>query len=244
MTLITTRNMAIGFGGPALLRDIDLDIRRGEILALLGPNGSGKTTLLRTLIGALPPSAGVISRRDGLVVSYVPQRLHIDETMPMTVHRFLRLPVRHHRRDLERALERAGVPALGARQLGELSGGQFQRVLLARAILEKPDLLLLDEASQGLDYGGTRDFYRQIEWIRQEMDCTIVLVSHELKLVMQSASRVICLNRTIVCQGAPEEVAAMPEYRSLFGIDEPQEPAARAPVYPITPEYKEALNAR
>ncbi|MBB5320970.1 metal ABC transporter ATP-binding protein [Marinobacter oulmenensis] len=240
MALIAARNLTIGFAGQPLLEQVNLDIRRGEILALLGPNGSGKTSLLRTLIGALPPSSGCISRQSGLVTGYVPQRLHIDETLPMTVNRFLQLPNRHPREKLQQALDQAGAPALGARQLSTLSGGQFQRVLLARAILEKPDLLLLDEASQGLDYAGIRQFYRQLEQIQQALDCAIVIVSHDLNLVMQSATRVACLSGTIVCQGSPDTVAGMAEYQSLFGLDSPSGHPATAGVYPIHPNCREA----
>lgn len=243
-TLISTRRLAINVGGHRLLNDINLEIRRGDIVALLGPNGSGKTTLLRALIGAIQPSEGSVILDSNLTIGYVPQRLHVDETLPMTVNRFLQLPVRRHRNDLTGALERAGVPRVGKQQLRSLSGGQFQRVLLARALLEKPDLLLLDEASQGLDHAGTRDFYRQIERIQQELGCGIVIVSHDLKLVLQSANRAICLNGSICCQGCPDEVAVMPEYRSLFGLDEPSEEPERAPVYPIASPHREMLHAR
>lgn len=244
MTLIRARKLAINIGGHRLLDNINLEIRLGDIVALLGPNGSGKTTLLRTLIGAMQPSSGSVIHDSNLAIGYVPQRLHVDETLPMTVDRFLQLPVRRQRGDLIAALERAGVPSVGSQQLRSLSGGQFQRVLLARALLEKPDLLLLDEASQGLDHAGTRSFYRQIERIQQELGCGIVIVSHDLKLVMGSANRVICLNGTICCEGCPEEVAAMAEYRSLFGLDEPEQEPARAPVYPIDARPREVLNAR
>lgn len=193
---------------------------------------------------ATSPLSAVHAKTGAQAAGNAPQRLHVDETLPMTVNRFLQLPVRRRRSDLVAALERAGVPAVGSQQLRSLSGGQFQRVLLARALLEKPDLLLLDEASQGLDHPGTGGFYRQIEQIQRELGCAIVMVSHDLKLVMQCANRVICLNGAICCEGRPDEVVVMPEYRTLFGLDEPEEQPDLAPVYPIAVGQREAINAR
>lgn len=222
MRVITTNNLGVSFGGNTVLKDINIHIDKGEILSIVGPNGSGKSTLLRTLIGAVVPTSGSVKIASKQIIGYVPQRLNIDETMPMTVHRFLSLPKRQKQQDIDAALQHAGLSDLGRQQLSTLSGGQFQRVLLARALIEKPDLLLLDEATQGLDHSGSADFYRQIERVRQELNCAIMLISHELHTVMRTSDRVICLNRSICCEGAPDIVSVAPEYRLLFGLDDDQ----------------------
>jgi|TARA_B110000967_G_scaffold156401_1_gene161379 zinc transport system ATP-binding protein len=220
MRVLTTKNLFVKFGRNAVLQDITIHIDRGEILSIVGPNGSGKSTLLRALIGAVIPTSGVIEIVSNQIIGYVPQRLNIDNTLPITVYRFLSLPKRQRKNDMEIALQQAGVSDVGEQQLSTLSGGQFQRVLLARALIEKPDLLLLDEATQGLDHSGSADFYRQIEQVRQELDCAIIMISHELHTVMRTSDRVICLNHSICCEGSPDVVKVAPEYRLLFGLDD------------------------
>ncbi|WP_027965727.1 metal ABC transporter ATP-binding protein [Halomonas halocynthiae] len=217
MPLLSIDDLHVALGGHCILENIDLHIDRGEVVTLIGPNGSGKSTLLRVIIGAVQPARGQLVREQGLTIGYVPQRLAIDPTLPLTVARFLNLPRRHSSRVLRQALEQAGVPGLMQHQVTDLSGGQLQRILLARALLEKPDLLLLDEATQGLDYRGTADFYRQIEAVRRELGCAVLMVSHELHVVMRTSDRVVCLNRHICCQGTPERVVASPAYQGLFG---------------------------
>ncbi|MBY5967228.1 MULTISPECIES: metal ABC transporter ATP-binding protein [Halomonas] len=219
MPLLSIDNLSVALGGHSVLEGIDLSVDRGEIVTLVGPNGSGKSTLLRAIIGAVRPSRGRVTREAGLVIGYVPQRLAIDPTLPLTVFRFLNLPRRHSRQALAQALVQAGVPELGQQQVADLSGGQFQRILLARALLEKPDLLLLDEATRGLDHRGTADFYRQIAKVRSELGCAVMMVSHELHVVMRASDRVVCLNGHVCCQGTPERVLASPVYRQLFGPD-------------------------
>ncbi len=218
--LIEATGVNVHIGGRQVLQDIELSLSAGEIVTVVGPNGSGKSTLLRALIGAIPVSSGRVSRGPGLRVGYVPQRLHIDPTLPLTVGRFLNLPRRHGRHAIDQALARAGIPGRAGAAMSALSGGQFQRALMARALLDEPDLLMLDEASQGLDQTGTADFYRQLEEIRDQLGCGILMVSHDLHVVMRAADRVICLNHHICCQGHPEAVTAAPEYRALFGTDD------------------------
>jgi zinc transport system ATP-binding protein len=215
--LITGTGLAARYGGATALHGVDFHIDRGEIVTIVGPNGSGKSTLLRLLIGALKPASGAIRRAEGLRIGYVPQKLHIDPTLPITVRRFLDLPTRVPAPEAEAALERAGAQGLAEKQMADLSGGQFQRVLLARALLSNPDLLILDEATQGLDQPGSAAFYQRIEEVRSEIGCAVPMVSHELHVVMAASDRVICLNGHVCCEGHPEHVASAPEYRAMFG---------------------------
>ena len=218
MSLISAQNLSVRFGGDAVLSHISLSIEPGEIVTILGPNGSGKSTLLRALLGILPPAEGAVRRAPGLRLGYVPQKLAIDRTMPMTVRRFLSLPNRASDTEARAALSRVNLPDLEARQMAALSGGQFQRVLLARALLSKPQLLILDEPTQGLDQPGEAAFYRLIEEVRRETGAAVLMVSHDLHVVMAASDRVICLNGHICCEGTPRVVSNAPEYRALFGL--------------------------
>lgn len=217
MSLIETRNLSLRYEGSLVLRDVNFAIERGEIVTIVGPNGSGKSSLLRALIGALAPASGHVTRAKGLRIGYVPQKLTIDPTLPLTVRRFLNLPQRRNATDVTAALTRAAVPELADRQMTDLSGGQFQRVLLARALLGTPDILILDEATQGLDQPGAASFYRQIENVRRDMNLAVLMVSHDLHVVMAASDRVLCLNGHVCCEGTPDVVADAPEYRALFG---------------------------
>ncbi|MBI1416288.1 MAG: ATP-binding cassette domain-containing protein [Limimaricola sp.] len=217
MSLLSATGIAAAHDGQVVLHDVSLALEPGEIVTIVGPNGSGKSTLLRVLISALKPLRGKVTRAPGLRIGYVPQRLHIDPTLPITVRRFLNLPHGVADPDATTALEHAGVPGVAGQQMASLSGGQFQRVLLARAILGRPQVLMLDEATQGLDQPGSAAFYRQIEAVRAELGCAVLMVSHELHVVMSASDRVICLNGHICCEGTPEVVSAAPAYRELFG---------------------------
>jgi len=217
MSLVTVDHADVLRGRQRILHDVSLRIDKGEIVTVVGPNGSGKSTLLKLLIGEIRPSTGRVTRAPGLRVGYVPQALRLDPTLPMTVRRFLCLPDAVGRAEADAALDRAGAGHIADRQMADLSGGQFQRVLLARAALGAPDLLLLDEPTQGLDQPGSAGFYRQIEELRRATGCAILMVSHELHVVMSASDRVICLNGHICCEGTPAHVSAAPAYRELFG---------------------------
>lgn len=217
MSLVNVENLSISYGAKTVLSHVSLSVSAGEIVTIVGPNGSGKTSLLRAIIGAVKPVQGRVVRRTGVRFGYVPQRLHIDPTLPMTVERFLALPGGSVPKNIDAALSQAGVPNLSGAQMSRLSGGQFQRILLARALIDKPQLLLLDEATQGLDQPGSAAFYHQIEKVRRETGCAVLMISHELHVVMSASDRVICLNGHVCCEGSPEVVASAPEYRALFG---------------------------
>ena len=217
MSLIQVEDLTVRYGASTALSGVSLHVEPGEIVTIVGPNGSGKTSLLRAIIGAVKPVKGRVVQESGVKIGYVPQNLHIDETLPITVSRFLKLPSNVEAADISYALTRAGVPDLAKAQLSQLSGCQFQRVLLARAIIGNPDLLLLDEATQGLDQRGSASFYQQIETVRQNTGCAILMISHELHVVMSASDRVICLNGHVCCEGTPAVVASAPEYRALFG---------------------------
>ncbi|SNX71527.1 zinc transport system ATP-binding protein [Cereibacter ovatus] len=218
MTLISASHLVIRRGADDILTDISLSISAGEIVTIVGPNGSGKSTLLRALLGILPPTSGSVSRKAGLRIGYVPQKLQIDRTLPLTARRFLSLPTRQTAAATTAALIRVGVPEVADRQMTDLSGGQLQRVLLARALLSTPEILMLDEPTQGLDQPGEAAFYRLIEEVRRTTGAAILMVSHDLHVVMAASDRVICLNRHICCEGAPRVVSNAPEYRALFGL--------------------------
>lgn len=215
--VITAQDLSVRIDGREILHKVSMAVQPAEIVTIVGPNGSGKSTFLRALIGAVPLASGRVERALGLRIGYVPQKLALDSALPITVRRFLSLPRRISDDRVTDAMSRAGVPGLESRQMTDLSGGQFQRVLLARAILERPQLLLLDEATQGLDQPGAAAFYQRIEEVRRDLGCAVVMVSHDLHVVMAASDRVLCLNGHICCEGAPEVVADAPEYRALFG---------------------------
>lgn len=217
MSLISAENIEVRHGGTRAVFGVSLALEPGEIVTIVGPNGSGKSTLLRTLIGAITPDKGTITRSTGLRIGYVPQTLHIDTALPITVRRFLNLPKRARTSTLRAALAKTGVEGLEHQQLSGLSGGQLQRVLLARAILNDPQVLVLDEPTQGLDQPASAAFYRLIESLRDDLGCAVLMVSHELHVVMSATDRVICLNGHICCEGTPDVVTAAPAYRELFG---------------------------
>jgi zinc transport system ATP-binding protein len=217
--LVAASGLTVRYGRAEVLSAVDFHIDAGEIVTIVGPNGSGKSTLLRALLGIVPPAAGRVERRAALRVGYVPQRLAPDRTLPMTANRLLSLPVRQAAPVTAAMLARVGLDAaVGRRQLADLSGGQLQRVLLARALLGAPELLVLDEPTQGLDQSGEAAFYRLIEDIRARTGCAVLMVSHDLHVVMAASDRVVCLNGHVCCEGTPQIVSAAPEYRALFGL--------------------------
>ena len=163
MALVNLNKLTVAYSGVVALKNVSFQIDAGEIVTIVGPNGSGKTSLLKAIIGAIVPQEGNVDVKSGLKIGYVPQRLNLDPTLPISVGRFMKLSENVSKKECQRALEQAGVAAIMAKQMSELSGGQLQRVLLAKALLGSPEMLLLDEATQGLDQPGAAEFYKQIE---------------------------------------------------------------------------------
>lgn len=215
--LLAASGLSVAFGGEPVLDSIDIAVGEGQIVTLIGPNGSGKTTLVRAMLGLIEPDSGSVNRRPGLTIGYVPQRLAIDPTLPLTVGRFLTLNRRAGRARLLAALDAVGAGAVIDRPVQRVSGGEFQRVLLARALLCEPDLLVLDEPSQGVDVAGQAELYDLIIGLRGGLGCAVLLVSHDLHLVMSATDTVVCLNRHVCCTGRPETITREPAYLELFG---------------------------
>ncbi len=221
--LISARGLGITRNGRDLLIDVDLDILEHEIVTLIGPNGAGKTTLVRVLLGLEKPNRGEVRRRKNLRVGYVPQRFDVDSVIPMTVERFLRLGGHDTPEQITAILSEIDASYTRDQQLAELSGGELQRIVLARALLRAPNLLVLDEPVQGVDYTGEAELYDLIGRLRDKHGFGVLLVSHDLHIVMAKSDRVICLNRHVCCSGVPDTVAQHPAYVRLFGVE-----AARA----------------
>lgn len=215
--LLEASDVHLVLGGRTILEKIHLQVRRGEILTLVGPNGAGKTTLLRVVLGLLPPTSGQIYLRARMRVGYMPQRLQIDPTFPLTVNRFLAMAGAVGDTDLLTRLQEVGAAHVLNAAIQTLSGGELQRVLLARALLRQPDLLVLDEPVQGVDVHGQVELYRLIADIRDQYRCAVLMVSHDLHLVMAATDRVLCLNRHICCSGTPSVVTRDPAFVSMFG---------------------------
>ncbi len=213
--LIKINDLNIQYGNKKVLQNFNLLLAEREIVTIVGPNGSGKTTLFKAIIGTAPIKTGTVELKPNLKIGYVPQQLNIDRSLPLTVDRFLRLT----QNKFKNTLKIVNVEDILNLQISNLSSGQMQRVLLASAILNRPDVLLLDEATRGLDQPGTAAFYRLVETIRKETGCAILMISHDLHVVMAASDRVICLNTHICCEGAPQAVARSPEYKALFGPD-------------------------
>ena len=215
--LIEVQNLCVRYGNKEVLRNVNLSLSKNEIVTIVGPNGSGKTTLFKSIIGSTPISSGKVLIRPNLKIGYVPQVLNIDRSLPLTVERFLSLENRRQKREALSTQQVLDSNDLLFKQISTLSAGQLQRVLLARALVNKPDVLLLDEATRGLDQPGSAAFYKKIEEIRNTTGCAILMISHDLHVVMSASNRVICLNGHICCQGEPQSVASSPEYKAMFG---------------------------
>lgn len=215
--LVSLSNAGVKRNGRWLVRGVEFSVRRGEIVTLIGPNGSGKSTSAKMATGVLKPDEGSVARIAGLKVGYVPQKLSVDWTMPLTVQRLMTLTGTLPPGEIEAALDATGIAHLAKAEVQHLSGGEFQRALLARAIARKPDLLVLDEPVQGVDFSGEIALYDLIKNIRNSTGCGILLISHDLHIVMAETDTVICLNGHVCCRGTPQAVSQSAEYMRLFG---------------------------
>ena len=227
MPLVEARGVGVRRGGRWLLRDVDIAVERREVVTLIGPNGAGKTTLVRALLGLVAPDSGTVRRDQEVTVGYVPQRVHFDPTLPLTVARLMTLTSRRPSEAVNEALEETAVGHLLAARVSDLSSGELQRVLLSRALMRLPNLLVLDEPLQGVDYTGEAELYELIAAIVARRGCGVLMVSHDLHIVMAATDRVVCLNHHVCCTGAPEEVVGHDEFQRLFGL----RAAAGAAVY-------------
>lgn len=217
--LVELKQVNITLREQVVLSNIDLSIYSGQIVTVIGPNGAGKTTLLKTLLGLLQPSSGVIWKKASLTIGYVPQKLQINPNLPISVRRFLKLLPHISTEHIDEVMREVGASHVLNRSMHCISGGELQRVLLARAILRKPDLLVLDEPTQGVDINGQVELYKLINKICDKYQCGVLMVSHDLNLVMANTDQVICLNHHVCCSGAPEQVSNDPAFKELFGIN-------------------------
>lgn len=215
--LVRLDRVGVHRDGKWLVRNISFDVHPREIVTLIGPNGSGKSTSVKAALGVISPTEGAVTRKPGLQIGYVPQKFNLDWTLPMPVERLMQLTKKQTREDIARALELVGISHLNKADMQSLSGGETQRALLARALLMRPDLLVLDEPVQGVDFAGEIALYDLIKTIRDETGCGILLISHDLHVVMAQTDTVICLNGHVCCRGTPKLVAESDEYKRLFG---------------------------
>lgn len=221
-TLVELNSISVQFGERKVLDNISLRLNRGEITTLIGPNGAGKSTLVKVLLGLLKGFSGKVTKAKGLKIGYVPQKLKLNDSLPLNVERFLRLAGKYSKQEMTDALKLVGAEHLLKSNMHSLSGGENQRVLLARALLQRPDLLVLDEPAQGVDVQGQIDLYELIDTIRHRFNCAVFMVSHDLHLVMAKTDDVVCINHHVCCSGAPADIAQHPSYIALFGHTQQQ----------------------
>jgi zinc transport system ATP-binding protein len=217
--ILRADNISLVLGSKAILSGVDFAVEPQENVTLVGPNGAGKTMLLRVLMGLVAPTSGVVTRRSGLRVGYLPQVLVPDPTLPMDVRRFVGIGSDASQSRRSQALDEVGIGDLSHRPIHELSGGEMRRAMLARALLRDPEILVLDEPAQGVDLAGQLELYERISRAKTDQGSAVLMVSHDLNLVMVATDRVICLNHHVCCEGAPDSVRGNAEFRALFGDD-------------------------
>ena len=217
--LISAKNVSVFKHQKSILKNIDIQINKNDFITIIGPNGAGKTMLLKCLMGFYKPNFGKIQKKDKLKIGYMPQSINIINTMPMMVKNFITVRKKYDDISFKQVISEVDISQLVNKQLSVLSGGEMQRVLLARSLLNNPDLLVLDEPAQNLDISGQLSFYKLIQEIYSKRNISILMVSHDLHLVMVSTKKVLCLSNHICCSGKPQQVAKDPEFISMFGKD-------------------------
>lgn len=214
--LLAIDNLTVQFGDRTVVDRVTLSLHRGDIITIIGPNGAGKTTLIKAVLGIQTATSGRITRARSLAIGYVPQHLSLESTLPLSVKRFMLLSG-CSQAECESALARTSVRHLLNASVHHLSGGEQQRLLLARALVRKPDLLVLDEPAQGVDINGQAALYDLIRQLRDELNCGVIMISHDLHLVMAATDQVICLNQHICCSGSPADISQDPGFIETFG---------------------------
>ena len=219
--LIEAKQICHDYGDKSVLNEVSFALHQNEIITLIGPNGAGKSTLLKILLKLIRPSSGQVVRKAGLKIGFMPQKIHIDPTLPMTVLRFLQLGTKKSNRStlehLKQITNELNIEKLLNQPIQKVSGGEMQRILLARALMSNPQLLVLDEPVQGVDIQGQTELYHYINDIRNRYQCGILMVSHDLHIVMKNTDKVICLNQHVCCSGSPQAVNSNPAFLEIFG---------------------------
>jgi zinc transport system ATP-binding protein len=234
--LIAVRGGTVTRGGRRILDHVDMTVERGQIVTLVGPNGAGKSTLIKVALGLERLDGGEVIRAPDLKIGYQPQKIALDQSLPLSVRRFLTLTQTASDDQLRTILADVGVPHLINASVHTLSGGEWQRVMLARAVLRRPDVLVLDEPTQNVDTSGAVEIYQIIARLRDDIGCGVLMVSHDLHVVMAATDQVYCLNGHICCSGHPSDISRDAEFQRLFG------PAAAATlaIYPHTHDHSHA----
>jgi len=217
--LISLENINLNFADQNILKNINLEIKKGDFITIIGPNGAGKSSLIKIIIGSVKNDYGKIVRNKNLKIGYVPQKIDINQTIPINAKYFLQLNQKIKPKLFDKILRDLKIENFLETQLNNLSGGQRQKILLAKALLSEPNLLILDEPAQNLDISGQLEFYNYIKNLHQEQKTSILMISHDLHIVMSSTKKVICLNRHICCQGEPKIIAKNPDFKEIFGND-------------------------
>lgn len=215
--LVELKNVNVTFAHKKALQNINFCLYPQSIITIVGPNGGGKSTLLKVLLKLLPPTSGEVIYSKDLRIGYVPQKIYLDHTLPLTVAKFLALSRQATKKDICEVVELLSISHLKHNSLQKLSGGEMQRVLIARAILNKPNLLVLDEPTQGVDISGQVELYQLINTMQRKLNCAVLMVSHDLHIVMADTNEVLCVNQHICCQGTPEAVSSDPKFKHFFG---------------------------
>ena len=218
MPLISAKNISLKYNERLILDDVSLDLNQNDFITIIGPNGAGKSTLLKTLIGLTAPNQGSVIRQNGLKIGYIPQKLQVEQSLPITTEAFIKLN-KKNTHNINTLCEELNITSLLKKPVQTLSGGEWQRALLARALMDNPDAIILDEPAQNLDLTGQMHFYKMLDRLHQERGLAILMVSHDLHLVMASTRQVVCLYHHICCSGAPQAVTQDPEFINLFGKD-------------------------